>query len=90
MTAPKLRKNPDNAIGHQLRVAICHEWLDNIGGGEKVLAEIASNFDSPHIFTLWGESKVGTELNLNYHETFMRFLPKVLRRNLGFLLMLYC
>jgi glycosyltransferase involved in cell wall biosynthesis len=87
MDAPKGQEKAKNVFGYPLKVAICHEWLDNIGGGEKVLAEIALNFESPLIFTLWGNSKVGNELDINYQETFMRFIPKVLRRNLGFLIM---
>jgi glycosyltransferase involved in cell wall biosynthesis len=69
------------------KVAICHEWIDNIGGGEKVLSEIASNFVNPHIYTLWGDKQVGAELNLNYQETFMRLLPHKFRRNIGFIVM---
>jgi len=87
MDTPQFQKKLESIFGKPLKVAICHEWLDNIGGGEKVLVEISSIFDDPCIFTLWGDLKVGTELNLNYQETFMRFLPKFLRRNLGFILM---
>ena len=71
----------------QLKVAICHEWLDNVGGGEKVLAEMALNFYKPTIFTLWGDFDIARELNIEIEETILRFLPRRLRRNIGFLLM---
>lgn len=69
------------------KVAICHEWIDNIGGGEKVLSEIVSNFVNPDIYTLWGDKEIGSKLNLHYQDTFIRFMPPRLRRNLGFVLM---
>ena len=65
------------------KVAICHEWFDNIGGGEKVLIQIASIFENPTIFTLWGDRNIQKDTNLNFKESFLRFFPKKFRRNLG-------
>jgi hypothetical protein len=87
MTQGDMPLRSDGEISKKLNVAICHEWLDNIGGGEKVLAEIAANFSNPTIFTLWGERKVSEALKVNFEDTFLRYLPRKLRRNIGFILM---
>ena len=87
MTQGAMPLRSDGEFSKKLNVAICHEWLDNIGGGEKVLAEIAANFSNPTIFTLWGERRVSEALKVNFEDTFLRYLPRKLRRNLGFILM---
>jgi glycosyltransferase involved in cell wall biosynthesis len=79
--------NTEMNLFYGKKVAICHEWIDNIGGGEKVLSEIASNFVNPDIYTLWGDEEVGEKLNLEYQDTFLRLISPRFRRNLGFLLM---
>jgi glycosyltransferase involved in cell wall biosynthesis len=70
-----------------IKVAICHEWLDNVGGGEKVLFEINSLFQDATIFTLWGNQEIAEKYNLNMFESFIRHLPARFRRNLGLALM---
>lgn len=87
MRENSLNVNSDMNLLLDKKVAICHEWIDNIGGGEKVLLEIAANFSNPDVYTLWGDKAVGTKLNLHYQDTFMRWIPPRFRRNLGFAVM---
>lgn len=70
-----------------LKVAICHEWFDNIGGGEKVLVEIASIFQNPTIYTLWANKKTQGQVDFNVKTSFLQLFPSKLRRNLGLLFM---
>jgi glycosyltransferase involved in cell wall biosynthesis len=70
-----------------LKVAICHEWFDNIGGGEKVLLELAGIFQNPTIYTLWANKKTQDRVNLKVKTSFLQLFPSKLRRNLGLLFM---
>ena len=70
-----------------LKVAICHEWLDNIGGGEKVLIELANIFENPTIYTLWADNRTTTELHFKVRTSFLQFFPAKFRRNFGLFFM---
>jgi glycosyltransferase involved in cell wall biosynthesis len=84
----KMPNTPPNFYDFSnLKVAICHEWLDNVGGGEKVLFQVASLFPNVTIFSLWGDQAIAREYNLKLVESFIRFLPSRLRRTLGIPLM---
>lgn len=70
-----------------LRVAICHEWFDNIGGGEKVLLELAGIFKNPTIYTLWADKETQAQVNFETKTSFLQLFPSKLRRNLGLFFM---
>jgi len=70
-----------------LKVAICHEWLDNIGGGEKVLIEIAGIFQDPTIYTLWASKQTRNQIDFKIRTSFLQLFPSKLRRNLGLIFM---
>lgn len=70
-----------------LKVAICHEWLDNIGGGEKVLIELANIFKNPTIYTLWANKKTTSGLDFQVKTSFLQCFPSKFRRNFGLFFM---
>ena len=70
-----------------LKVAICHEWFDNIGGGEKVLIELAGMFQNPTIYTLWANEKTKGQVDFKIRTSFLQLFPSKLRRNLGLIFM---
>lgn len=70
-----------------IKVAICHEWLDNVGGGEKVLIELSKLYQNPTIYTLWANKEVTKILEFKVKVSFLQYLPSKFRRNLGLLLM---
>jgi len=70
-----------------LKVAICHEWLDNIGGGEKVLIEFVNIFDNPTVYTLWSNKKTMGEVDFKVRTSFLQYCPPKLRRNFGLFFM---
>lgn len=71
----------------QLKVAICHEWLDNIGGGEKVLLELSKLYDNPTVFTLWANKEITEKLDFPVKVSFLQHFPTKLRRTIGLFLM---
>lgn len=70
-----------------LKVAICHEWFDNIGGGEKVLIDLAGMFQNPTIYTLWANQKTKGQVDFKIRTSFIQLFPSKLRRNLGLIFM---
>lgn len=74
-------------LNSPLKVAICHEWLDNVGGGEKVLFELAGLFENPTIFTLWENEQTTRELDFEIKTSFLQYFPSKFRRSLGILFM---
>lgn len=70
-----------------LKIAICHEWLDNIGGGEKVLLELSKLYENPTIYTLWANKEITEQLNFQVKVSFLQQFPTKFRRTIGLFLM---
>ena len=70
-----------------MKIAICHEWLDNIGGGEKVLLELSKLYENPTIYTLWANKKITEQLNFPVKVSFLQQFPTKFRRTIGLFLM---
>lgn len=68
-------------------IAICHEWLDNIGGGEKVLLEMIELSAASTVYTLWADSKIVELLPCKVETSFLQRLPGKYRRTVGLPLM---
>ncbi len=62
----------------QMRVALVHDWLNGMRGGEQVLQAIASIFPRARIYTLFCDrEKISSELNNHEINTsFIQNLPK--------------
>lgn len=67
--------------------AVCHEWFDNLGGGEKVLAEILAVCENPTIYTLWVDRSLSKKMELEIVTSFLQYFPKKIRRTAGLLFM---
>lgn len=60
-----------------MKIALMHDWLTGMRGGEKVLAELASMFPSADIFTLlWNHGSVAPSLEARVRSvSFLQRLP---------------
>ncbi|MCY4410905.1 MAG: glycosyltransferase [Caldilineaceae bacterium] len=69
---------PDDWLGHT-RVALVHDWLNQMGGAENVLEEFAALFQGAPIYTsMYGPDKMPDAYrNWPIHTTFMQRLPRV-------------
>ncbi len=89
-------KNRNAALNRKLaRVAICHDWLLNQRGAERVLAELCRNSESLSIYTLFFDSDVlgsALERHLVYvsslrrlpaHRNYYRYLLPFFPRAIG-------
>jgi hypothetical protein len=62
----------------ELRVALVHDWLTGMRGGEKVLLELCRMFPAARIYTLlWQPGSVDPEIESRIRQTsFLQRLPR--------------
>lgn len=65
------------------KIAVCHEWFDNIGGGEKVLFELLEITRASKLFVLWADKELVKELPCEVETSFLQRFPQKVRRQLG-------
>ena len=65
------------------RVALVHDWLTGMRGGERVLERVARNFPGADLFTLvWHRGSVSDELERHrIHTSFLDRLPALRLRD---------
>jgi len=75
--------------GEDLRVAIVHDWLNQIGGAEQVLEAMVEMFPGAPIYTsiYWPERMPAAYRDWDIRTTWMDHLPGIYRRHQPYLLL---
>ena len=66
-----------------LKIALVHDWLNQIGGAENVLEELVDLFPNAPIYTsMYAPEKMPTKYrNWDIHTSFMQRLPGILEHH---------